>query len=180
MDNFLKINNRVYPSIWDLRVYRLTKLQNSDFQSHFSLSKIVRIFLFFSSLKNINLRHQFLLKTFFDKFNFKNILFLKLGRKIVNFLNLSTPFRCNFCDSTSTTFIVISFHQIPLTWWNAFTELHFYVFGGYANYFADKVKAVKGIYKNEKMKEDWNYVGAMSYSSSNPLVLPYMNKVIMK
>ena len=128
MDNFLKINKRVYPSIWDLRVDRLTKLQNSDFQSHFSLSKIVRIFLFFSSLKNINLRHQFLLKTFFDKFNFKNILFLKLGRKIVNFLNLSTlseklqkKFRCNFCDSASISFIVISFHQILLTWWNAYS-----------------------------------------------------------
>ena len=30
----------------------------------------------------------------------------------------SKKFRCNFCDSTSISFIVISFHQIPLTWWN--------------------------------------------------------------
>ena len=29
-------------------------------------------------------------------------------------------FQCNFCDSTSITLIVISFHQIPLTWWNAY------------------------------------------------------------
>ena len=30
-------------------------------------------------------------------------------------------FRCNFCDSTSISFIVISFHQIPLTWWKTYT-----------------------------------------------------------
>ena len=69
------------------------------------------------SLKNINLGHQLLLKTFFDKFNFKNNLFLKLGRKIVNFQNLSTlsekfqkKFRCYFRDYISISFIVISFH----------------------------------------------------------------------
>ena len=104
------------------KVDRLTKLQNSDFQSHFSMSKIVRIFLIFFSLKNIDLGQQLLSKTFFDKFNLKNNLFPKLGRKIVNFLNLSTlseklqkKFQCDFCDSTSISFIVISFHQIPLT-----------------------------------------------------------------
>ena len=91
------------------------------------MSKIVKIFLIFFSLKNINLGLQVLLKTFFNKFNFKNNLFLKLGRKIVNFLNLSTlseklqkKFRCNFCDSASVSFIVISFHRTPLTWWNAY------------------------------------------------------------
>ena len=78
-------------------------------------------------MKNIDLGQQLLSKTFFDKFNFKNNLFPKLGRKIVNFLNLSTlseklqkKFQCNFCDSTSITFIVISFHEISLTWWNAY------------------------------------------------------------
>ena len=30
-------------------------------------------------------------------------------------------FQCNFCDSTIISVIVISFHQIPLTWWNAYT-----------------------------------------------------------
>ena len=61
-----------------------------DYQSEFSMSKIIRIFLRKNSLKNINLGHQLLLQIFFDKFNFKNNLFLKLGRKIVIFLNLST------------------------------------------------------------------------------------------
>ena len=69
---------------------RFTKLQISDFQSHFSTSKIVWIFLKKISLKNINLGHQLLLETFFDKFNFKENLFLKLGRKIVKFLILYT------------------------------------------------------------------------------------------
>ena len=44
-----------------------------------------------------------------------------------NFVSLSTlsekvqkKFQCNFCDSASISFIVISFHQILLTWWNAY------------------------------------------------------------
>ena len=28
--------------------------------------------------------------------------------------------KCNFCDSVNISFIVISFNQIPLTWWNAY------------------------------------------------------------
>ena len=81
------------------------KVPKSYFESRFFLLKIVQIFPKKISLENINLGHQLLLKTFFDKFNFKNNLFLKLGRKIVNFLNLSTlseklqkKIRCNFCD----------------------------------------------------------------------------------
>ena len=79
------------------------------------------------SLKNINLGQQLLLKSFFDKFNLKKNLLLKLGCKIAIFQYLTTLFEklqkifwCNFCDSTSISFIVISFHQIPLTWWNAY------------------------------------------------------------
>ena len=47
--------------------------------------------------------------------------------EIFNFVTLSPLsekvqkiFQCNFCDSTSISFIVISFHQISLTWWNAY------------------------------------------------------------
>jgi hypothetical protein len=43
------------------KVDRLTKLQNSDFESHFSMSKIVQIFQKKISLKNINLGHKLLL-----------------------------------------------------------------------------------------------------------------------
>ena len=79
------------------------------------MSKIVRMFLIFFFIEKYYVGHQLLLKTFFDKFNSKKTLFLKLGRKIVNVLNLSTlskilqkNFRCNFCDSTSINFIVNS------------------------------------------------------------------------
>ena len=58
------------------------------------------------------------------------------------------------------------------------TEKRMFVFGGYGYYFAWKTS---NIYKCLKSKKDeWSYVGSMSYSSSNPLVLPYMNKVVMK
>ena len=46
------------------------KLQNSDFQSQFSMSKIIRIFLKKISLKNIILGAHILLLTFFENFNF--------------------------------------------------------------------------------------------------------------
>ena len=69
-----------------------TKLQNSDFQSHFSSSKIVQNFTGKNSLKNINLGQQLLLNSFFAKFNFKNNLLLKLGCKIAIFLNVTTLF----------------------------------------------------------------------------------------
>ena len=41
-----------------------------DFQSQFSMSKVILIFLIFFSLKNINLGSCFLLLTFFENFNF--------------------------------------------------------------------------------------------------------------
>ena len=42
-----------------IQVIRPTKLQNSDFQSHFSMSKIIRIFLKEISLKNtVNFRFK--------------------------------------------------------------------------------------------------------------------------
>ena len=50
--------------------------------------------------------------------------------EICNFVTLSPlsekvqkNFQCNFCDSTSISFIVISFHQIPLTWRNVYLTL---------------------------------------------------------
>ena len=44
--------------------------QPLDFQSQFSKSKIIRIFLNFFSLKNINFGAHFLLLTFFANINF--------------------------------------------------------------------------------------------------------------
>ena len=51
-----------------------------DFQSQFSVSKIIGIFLNFFSLKNTNLEEHFLLLAFFDKIYFLTTLLLKLGQ----------------------------------------------------------------------------------------------------
>ena len=64
------------------------KVPKFDFQSQFSMSKMIRIFLNFFSLKNINLGDHFLLLTFFDKINFLTTLLLKLGQIFDEVANL--------------------------------------------------------------------------------------------
>ena len=54
------------------------KVPESDFQSQFSTSKIIRIFLIFFSLKNISLGACFLFLSFFENFNFWTTLFTKM------------------------------------------------------------------------------------------------------
>ena len=49
-----------------------------DFQSEFSMSKIIWIFLIFFSLKNISLEEGFLLLSFFENFNFWTTLFTEM------------------------------------------------------------------------------------------------------
>ena len=56
-----------------------------DFQSQFSTSKIIPIFLIFLSLKNTNLGVYFLLLTFFDNINF---LFKLSSKMMPNFWQL--------------------------------------------------------------------------------------------
>ena len=46
------------------------KVPKSDFQSQFSMSKIIRISMIFFSLKNISLGAGFLLVTFFENFDY--------------------------------------------------------------------------------------------------------------
>ena len=58
---------------WQINVHSKfsdRKMPISDFQSQFSMSKIIRIFLKKNSLKNINLGACFLLLTFFENLNF--------------------------------------------------------------------------------------------------------------
>ena len=108
---------------FSVEIIRPAKLQNSDIQSHFSMSKIIRIFPIFFSLENINLGAQLLSKTFFDSSIFKNNLFLKWCCQILIFAGLITlaknvqkSFQCNFCNQWNISFILKSFYQIPLTW----------------------------------------------------------------
>ena len=51
-----------------------------DFQSQFSMSKIIRIFLNFFFIEEYKFRSTFLLLAFFDKINFLTTLLLKLGQ----------------------------------------------------------------------------------------------------
>ena len=66
---------------------------------------------------------------------------------------------------------------LPTIVWEP-TEGLLYSFGGYENYFSVKKS---DIYNNvPKAGKPWKYFGGMSYYSSNPLVVSYMNNVIMK
>ena len=53
-----------------LDFFRLSTLQNSDYQSFFYVKNYPNLSKFLLSLKSINLGHQFLLQTFFDNFIF--------------------------------------------------------------------------------------------------------------
>merc|ERR1712051_324299 len=66
--------------------------KNLTFKVIFLRQKLSKSLRKKKSLKNINLGQRLLLKSFFDKFNFKNNLLLKLGCKIAIFLNLATLF----------------------------------------------------------------------------------------
>ena len=55
------------------------KVPKSDFQSQFSMSKIIQIFLIFFSLKNISSEEGFLLLTFLKTSIFEPLCFLKWG-----------------------------------------------------------------------------------------------------
>ena len=65
-----------YCSLWTDVAASHQKVQKPDFQSQFSMSKMMRIFPNFSS-KNINLSAHFLLLTFLTTSIFKTIYFLK-------------------------------------------------------------------------------------------------------
>ena len=66
----LKANNESVKKSCDQLSKSCKNLQNSHFQIQFCLSKIIRIFLFFFSMKNLILGAHLLLLTFFGNFNF--------------------------------------------------------------------------------------------------------------
>jgi hypothetical protein len=56
----------------------IEKYQNHALKVDFLYQKLSESFKKKISFKNISLGHQLFLKTFFDKFNFENYLFLKI------------------------------------------------------------------------------------------------------
>ena len=55
-------------------------MKSLNFQSQFSTSKIIRIFLNFIFIEEYKFRSTFLLLPFFDKINFLTTLLLELGQ----------------------------------------------------------------------------------------------------
>ena len=73
LERFLPKNQHAQRKLLNFEFWinvELSKLPKFDFQSQLSMSNIIRIFLNFYSLKNINLGAHFLLLTFFDNVNF--------------------------------------------------------------------------------------------------------------
>ena len=114
---------------------RCKKVLTFDFQSQFSKSKIIRNFLNFFFIENMNLGAHFLLLTFIDNINFYITLFSKMifdstpFSKFNNFIWLQLIFSQKFSDfvsplENSTTGIAIVYthlitnllNNIELTW----------------------------------------------------------------
>ena len=68
------------------------KMPKSDFQSQFSMSKIVRIFLKKFSLKNINLGALFLVLLISCSIKIERLLFLKFLKNLAFFDSYLWPF----------------------------------------------------------------------------------------
>ena len=76
--------------------------QNSDFHSHFSMSKIISIFLIFF-VEEYHFRSTFLSSTFFENFDFWNTLFSK------NFSQLRRSSRYHTCTIITRSWFETAF-----------------------------------------------------------------------
>ena len=93
------------------------KLPKSDFQSPFSTSKILRIFLK-KSLENINLGAHFLFLSILCSMKIERLLFLKFLKKLAFFDSYFWPF--NKTHKKFITIFVIS--AIKASIWNVFIK----------------------------------------------------------
>ena len=71
---------------------RRQKMPKSDFQSRFSMSKIIRIFLKKNSLENINLGAHFLFLSILCSMKIERLLFLKFLKFLAFFDSYFWPF----------------------------------------------------------------------------------------
>ena len=111
---------------WDLLMTktRRQKVPKSDFQSWFSMSKTLQIFLKKNSVKNINLGATFLFLSILSSIKIERLLLLKFLKMLAFFDSYFWPF--NKTHEKIIAILVISaimasiwnvFYQIPLTWW---------------------------------------------------------------
>ena len=98
------------------------KVPKSDFQSQFSTSKIIRIFLKKISLKNINLGAHFLFLLILCSIKIEQLLFLKFLKILAFFDSYFWPF--NKSDEKIKVSFVIS--AIIPSIWNVFVKFHWH------------------------------------------------------
>ena len=96
-----------------VEVIRPAKLQNSDFQSNFSISKEF-------SLETINLGAPLLKKLFFDNFIFKKVLFLEWRHQMLIFVGLITSTE-NIQKNFNVIFVI---SWVKASFWRVFIKFH--------------------------------------------------------
>ena len=69
-----------------------------------------------------------------------------------------------------------------VTWTNPNNPsiISMFAFGGYSGYYNYKKSTIYRLPGTLSINGNWQYYGSMSRQSSKPLVVPYMNKIIMK
>ena len=113
------------------------KVPKSDFQSQFSMSKIIQIFLKKNSLKNINLGAHFLFLLILCSIKIERLLFLKFLKNLAFFDSYFWPFNKSEEEIKVKKFVKPAMFAFLLT--------HFAMFGLLADSFSfvrkDKIKS---------------------------------------
>ena len=117
---------------WILRIGVMgscRKVPKFDFQSQFSTSKIIWIWIV---LKNTKLGAHFLFLLTLCSIKIERLLFLKVLKNLSFFDSYFWPFnkseeknQGHFCNQCNYAFNLKCFYQIPLTWWKIYTRTLF-------------------------------------------------------
>ena len=101
---------------------RRQKMPKSDFQSRFSVSKIIRIFLKKISLENINLGAHFLFLSILCSMKIERLLFLKFLKFLAFFDSYFWPFNKSH-EKTNAIFVISA---VMASIWNVFIKFHWH------------------------------------------------------
>ena len=98
------------------------KVPKSDFQSQFSTSKIIRIFLKKNSLENINLGAHFLFLSILCSMKIERLLFLKFLKFLAFFDSYFWPFNKSH-EKTNVIFVISA---VMASIWNVFIKFRWH------------------------------------------------------
>ena len=101
---------------------RRQKMPKSDFQSRFSVSKIIRIFLKKISLENINLGAHFLFLSILCSMKIEWLLFLKFLKFLAFFDSYFWPFNKSH-EKTNAIFVISA---VMASIWNVFIKFRWH------------------------------------------------------